>query len=346
MNIVMFLLLAILAVNVIAIALLFGLKAWKKRNMENFEKEFKIGKKHKNHGLSKLKIEPKHYFIIVIYAIVFIVIAYLLIGNLSPNSVPGGNGEYIISADSSLLGDTLSSFYLNPSNVLGEKTSINGENYRLITSQQSFNLVFKPKTIISGNQTGTLEINLLGGMNGGSEIYLNDNLIIPNLDTYELVALYPGTNEDVYVKKSVLAHYDKNYLASGDNAGDFVYKNFPGASIFSQKNLTYSSFKVSGYKQETTKIPTTFRGDLKLAVYAESYLNVDFTKQDLNSYLGDDEYRVDITDINGKSYFTKTYEDDGDRKNTNKLGKEQVFHIELGSLPKGVYFITFNKDKN
>lgn len=284
------------------------------------------------------KPRTRHYFIGAVYLIVFIVIAYLIISSLNPKS----SGTYEINADNNFLSNSISSFYINPSSVLGEKIQINGQDVRPITSQQTFGLVFKPKTIVSNNQTGTLEINFL--TNGeGSEIYLNNNLIIPNFDNYEKIAGY--TDNDVYIKKSFLESYDKE-LEEAENAGDFLYNNFPGTSVYTQSILKQSVPDIQDYKQETTKISTTFRGDLKLAVYADNDLKVDFTKQDLNGYLGDDEYSVNITDINGKMYFTKTYEDDGDRKNTNKLGKEQVFNIDLGNLSKGVYFISFTKDKN
>ena len=343
MNIVI-LLIAVLGINIIAIVSLLLVKRFKERNMDNFEKEFKVNKDYKESKSSMGKIEPRHYAIAVIYLTVIVIVGYLLIGSVFPNTPGISGGSFMIDAESSLLGDSLSSFYVNPSSVLGEKIVINGQSLRPIISQQSFGLVLKPKTVISGNSTGTLEINFLVNNGEGSEVYLNDNLIIPNMQNYELIASYPDKN--VYVKKTLLEYYDKSSLQPASDAGNFIYENFPGASVYTQVPFNQSIPNLKEYKQETNTIPTTFRGDLKLAVYADSYLNVKFVKQDLNSYLGDDEYIVNISDINGKSYFTKTYGDDGDRKNTNKLGAEQEFEIELGSLPRGVYIITFTKDKN
>lgn len=344
MNILITILLAILAINVIAIVLLFILKKIKEGRMENFEKEFKLNKKYN----SKNKFKPRNYFVIIIYVIVFLIAAYLVIGSFNPDAIPGSGGTYTISADDSFLTNSISSFTINPSSVLGDKTQINGETVRPITSQQTFNLVFKPKTIIPDNANGNLEINLMSDLNkGGSEVYLNDNLIIPNTDQYQKVASFPGVNADVYIKDTLIqSKGGAGSLTDGRNPSDFIYKNFPGSSVYSQTNLESTIPQLSDYLQQTTKIPTTFRGDLKLAVYAETYLEIDFTKQDLNSYIGNDEYIVNVIDTNGKSYYTKTYEDDGDNKNTNKLGSEHDFTIKLGNLPRGIYFITFTKDKN
>jgi len=302
-----------------------------------------------NHRRNRLvrfgKLRARHYFIGAVYLAVLIVALYLVVGNLNPSAVPGSSGTYIISADDSFLTNSLSSFYINPSSVLGEKQAIDDKTVRAITSQQSFNLVFKPKTIIDENATGTLEINFLS--NGeGSEVYFNNELIIPNTDNYAKVAGYNANeNTEVYVKKTLLNYYEDNFSEESD-AGSFIYENFPGSSVYSQVVLPQITPQLTDYMPETTKIKETFRGDLKLAVYAENDLDISFAKQDLNGYLGEDEYSVIITDLNGKAYFNQIYSDDGDRKNTNKLRNEQDFSIKLDNLPRGIYFITFTKDKN
>jgi hypothetical protein len=64
----------------------------------------------------------------------------------------------------------------------------------------------------------------------------------------------------------------------------------------------------------------------------------------LDQTVGKDEYTVEIKDQNGKSYFKKLYEDDGDASDSNQLGKEQDFKIRVSNIPRGIYYVTFTRD--
>ena len=110
-------------------------------------------------------------------------------------------------------------------------------------------------------------------------------------------------------------------------------------------NIFILWYSVVSYEQTTTEIDTTFRGNLKLAVYAKGSLDIEFTKQDLNNYVGKDEYTLTITDLDGKKEYEEIYEDDGDKKDSKELGEEEDYKVNVG-LERGIYYISFVKDKN
>lgn len=288
--------------------------------------------------------KPEHYFILMIYLLVFSVIAYFIVGNIWPEHTPLVNsGEYTINAGSLMIFDKLSSFYIDNDRVLGQKENVNGFEVRKFVSEEIFNLVFKPATPLVGDVNATLEIDLMTDGNSGSNVYLNDKAIIPNLENYELVKDFPNENAAVYVNKNV--SYGKASLKDGSSVEDFVYKNFAGNSIYSFKDSSSDYVPVlDDYKQEFTTIDTTFRDNLKLAIYHDGgNLEIEFDKQDLNSNIGRDEYTTEIKDNKGNSIFKKIYKDDGVAIKTGKTGEEQDFEIKL-NIPRGIYYVTFIKD--
>jgi len=273
--------------------------------------------------------------IIAIYGIVFLIALYLILASLFPRVLPFDSNIYSIQADDSNI-NIGKEFYID-SNVLGEKRVIENKTVRLI-SAKPFNLIFTPKVNIPAGTNALLSLNLIF-VKGTSNIYVNDKLIFPNLDNYKLV--YETDQDYVYASKSILTNKGLSKMGSSEN---FIYNNFPGASVWSTRKLEPVDIKLSDYTNNETLINTTFRDNLKLAVYAEGTLDVKFTKQDLNWYLGQDEYNVSITNSAGKVIFTEVYGDDGDKLASNKLGKEQGFEIKIVNLNRSVYYVSFVKD--
>jgi hypothetical protein len=274
--------------------------------------------------------------IVAIYAIVLLIIVYLVMASFFPSYLPFSGKVYTISAGDNPLLNPLSSFYIDR-NVLGDKLRIDGKMVRPIISAQPFNLVFVPKTNI-GNTNATLELNFV--LNGsGSKIYLNNQLIFPSLENYTLA--YENNRDYVYVRDDLGNHSLENNVNSSE---EFIYKNLPGASAWSTRKLNPVDVKLSDYKQENTRINTTFRDNLNLAVYAEGSLDINFTKQDLNNYLGQDEYTINVTDSSGNVIFSQAYADDGDKLADGRLGIEQYFSIGLDNLGSEIYYISFIKD--
>jgi len=315
----------------ITLLIILGLFLVKKRNTKvkrKLDKDFNTKSKYPK--ISQL-------IVIIIYANVFLIIGYLVFANLFPNIDPSARtGVYEISADESMLTNSLRSLYLDQ-DVLGEKELTEAGIARPIISEKPFNIIFSPKKIIAQNTTAILELNLV---NKDSEIYFNDKLISPNLEDYILIKEY--SNKYIYIKNTL----NKDNLQSANTAEEFISKNFPQASIYSNKEFKFTIPTPTDYTKTNTEISTTFRGGLNLAVYAQGDLIISLTKQDLNNYVGSDEYSLEIKDINGKSYYTELLKDDGDKKDSKKIGEEQDFNIEVKNLPANVYYISFIADKN
>jgi len=279
--------------------------------------------------------------IIIIYVVVLGIAAYFILASLFPEKLPFSTNTYTIKASDSKIFDKLSSFYIEDNSVLGDKITINDKIVRPITSAKKFNIVFLPKVNIKENTNATIELNLIFGEGKYSDIYLNNELIFPNLDNYELIK--ENDFDYIYVKKDILPYIVKDILIDSTNTEEFIYKNFPSTSVWSTRKLNPINIVVDDYVKKDTLIDGTFRDNLKLAVYASGDLSISFTKQDLNSYIGQDEYTIRISDVNDNVIYEGLLEDDGIKAKRN-LGREQYFKINKDSLDAGVYYISFIKD--
>lgn len=92
-----------------------------------------------------------------------------------------------------------------------------------------------------------------------------------------------------------------------------------------------------------THLPWTIRGSLELYVYAFApEITIQFTKQDINRYFGEDTYEIIVSDLAGREYFYGVVEDDGivDESYQEYPQREQLtipisqtgtYHIQLRS---------------
>jgi len=279
--------------------------------------------------------------IIVIYVVVLGIAAYFILASLFPEKVPFSTNTYTIKASDSKIFDKLSSFYIEDSSVLGDKITINDKIVRPITSAKKFNIVFLPKVNIKENTNATIELNLIFKEGKSSDIYLNNELIFPNLDNYELIK--ENDFDYVYIKKDLMPYIVKDTLIDAPTTEEFIYKNFPSTSVWSTRKLNPINVVVDDYVKKDTLIDGTFRDNLKLAVYTTGDLSISFTKQDLNSYIGQDEYIIRITDVNDNVVYYGLLEDDG-VKTKGGLGREQYFKVNKDNLNVGVYYLSFIKD--
>ncbi len=318
---------------------------------QQIQKELKrleeLAKKNQ-HKISTPKLTSEEYdkskrqryvetgIVIAIFVIVLGAIAWVTLAGLFPEYLPfSPTGYSILADDSKILQGSLSEFYIDDPSVLGDKMTYQGRTIRPITSSKKFNLVFRPaRTIQPTNATLTLNLVMLNNSN----IYLDDELIFPNLDNYELIQETPD-GYYVYARKDIMPYVNQGELQQGSTASEFLYENFPGSSVWSTSELTPINPTVPDYEQEWTTINTTFRGDLHLAVYAEDNLNIKFVKQDLNWYIGNDEYTVEIRDYKGGVIYSGKVEDDGVNEK-GSTGEEQPFEINK-EVEKGIYYIDF-----
>ena len=302
------------------------------------EKSIKtISEAEKALGTKKAKRIEK-YIVIFLYIIVFGIAGYFFLSNYFPENAVNIGGDYEISASDSFLTNNLMSLYIDSNSALGGETDVDGKTLRFIISEEPFNIVFNPKKIVAENSTAELQMWL--HLKTGTEVYLDDKLIIPDLDGYEDIIDFE--NEQIWIKRGL----KKTSYIGAENAKDFIYANFPERSVYSFAEENEGVPIILDYEKTTTKIPTQFRGDLKLAVYAEGDLEISFMKKDLNWYVGKDEYTVEIVDYRGNSFYKQVYPDDGHKKDDNKEGGEQFIEVKGEDLPRNIYYVTFAKDKN
>ena len=285
------------------------------------------------------KIEK--YVIVTVYVIVIGFAIYLLLASFLPNYLPFNTNEYIIDAEDSLVFGGMKSFYIDDTSVLGKVETIGETKTRLIISPKKFNLVLKPKTNIPEGTNATIILNLLFSDSKSSDIYINDQLVFPNLANYEKIA---ESKEDyIYANKVIVPNIQKDFLGTVGDTEQFIYKNFPDASIWATRDLLPIFVTLPDYKQEETLINTSFRDNLNLAVYTKGNLIVSGVKQDLNQYIGPDEYNLTITNSAGELIHTQMFSDDGVNTKGN-AGKDQPFSVAVPNLPEGVYYVSFTKD--
>lgn len=297
------------------------------------EKKFTVVPKKKfnlSEYFKSLKLE--NYVIFFLYVLVGLFALYILFSNYMPDVIePINSGVYEINLNNPA--SKLSALYFD-SDIFSDV--VNGSI--LVDSENIVNLIFKPIKIIPKE---TEAVVLIEGENFGTEVYFDEKLIIPDLTEYTKIKEFD--NEEVWVRND----FEYEGLEEKANVEDYIYFNFPGASVYSFKELDNGVPELTDWEAKTTRIDTTFRDNLKLAVYhGGGNLKVEFTKQDLNSYIGKDEYTLTITDFNSdKEYLKKVYEDDGDKKDSKVLGDEEDYNLNV-NLERGIYYISFVKDKN
>ncbi len=285
---------------------------------------------------AKKPLKFERYVVFFIYLSIFFIGGYFLIANTNPNVLPSSFHKYEISASSVMMGNHLRSLYLKDSGSLGNEVKIYNESARLIVSGVPLQFVFNPRRVIGDNATAKIQLSFI---HPWTDVYLNDRLIIPNLLYFENVANF--SNKQVWVRKSLL----KTYYIKENNSFDFIYANYPGRNFYAFGGIQGGRPVISDYRDSETDINTRFRGNLKLAVYAKGDLTINFIKQDLNNYIGKDEYTVNITDLDGNVYYSKTFGDDGDDKK-GKGDFKQKITIAGRELPENIYYVTFTIDKN
>src|SRR3989339_327222 len=174
-----------------------------------------------------------------------------------------------------------------------------------------------------------------------SKDIFDDKLIIPDLSDYEKVGDFEDS--EVWIKRDLV----KESYIDQDTLNDFIYFNFPGASVYSFKELDKGVPVLTDWASTETRIDTTFRASLKLAVYhGGGDLNLKFTKQDLNGYVGKDEYNLSVIDFStGKIVYSEIFKDDGDKKDSKILGDEEDYNVNI-NLDRGIYYLDFKEDKN
>lgn len=310
---------------IVLVILLRGIKKKKLLKIKNDKVKEKFSFK---------KIRLEQWIIFSVYAIVFCILGYFFLSAYAPNLMkPINSGGYVI--DGSVLEGVLQSFYFE-NDVFGEKVEIDGEEYLPFESEAINKIIFSPKKVIS-ESSGVLSIE---GLNNGTSLYIEDKLVVPDLSGYIQVKDY--SDSEVYVRDD----YSYSNLKDYDKLEDYLYYNFPQAEVYSFKSLDDAVPVLMDYKMEDTEIEGPFRDNLNLVVYhGGGILRIRGYKQDLNMYVGKDEYTLVVKDFDGKEVYSIVLEDDGDKKDSKELGDKDFFSENI-NLERGIYYISFVKDEN
>ncbi|VVB77910.1 Uncharacterised protein [uncultured archaeon] len=315
----------------------------KPKKLDDFKRESlrAVNEPNRDGTIASRKVKRiEKIIIVIVYIVVLGIAAYFLLASFFPNALPFSKNLYEIKAGDSKLFNNLNSFYIDDPSVLGDTKVVNSITVRPITSSKKFNFVFAPKENIPSGKNATFYVDMVLNQSTPSDIYVDENLVFPNLKDYSFVK--ETSSDYIYVNNEVLASTDENKFQDFSSTEDFIYRNLPSTTVWSTRQLGSPDVSVSGYSKTPTDIYTTFRGDLKLAVYADGDLNIDFYKQDLNSYLGEDIYNVTVTDSSGNVVYTNLFRDDGDKTKSGRLGNSQDLNIHAQNLKSGVYFINFD----
>jgi len=246
--------------------------------------------------------------------------------------------KYEVSINDPNIFDDSTPLYID-GGFFGSITSIRNEAVRLIKIND-FNVIFNFKRNFDLNVFTIFEIEFV---DKNSELRINNELIVPNLTNYDLIADY--NDFYIFVRKDLNLENRDYYLKSQPAVGQFLQDNFSGKSLYSFKKVNFDFPLIADYCKCTTDINSTFRGKLTLAIYSEGDLAISFKKQDLQMYSGQDEYTLKIKDFSGNEVYSKVLTDDGDATNSDKVGYEQQFDINLLQLRRSIYFIQFLPDK-
>ena len=231
----------------------------------------------------------RKFLIVLAYLIPAIILAVILFIVFQPYFT---DDEFVYTLDVGEEGDTnsFSALYLDEKTAeqsLSPRVKYGEETYREIISTKPFNIVFKPPIKIPEDAQTTLELEFTG-LN--SDIFINDELVFPNLENYKLVKEFDDSY--VFIRKNITAIAD----TETSTPADYITKNYYGASVYSFVPLDIITPEIEGYQKKDTLLSGRFRGELNLIVYTENGLNLEFTKKNINYYRGSKDYLLTIKD--------------------------------------------------
>ena len=263
----------------------------------------------------------RKFLIVLAYLIPAIILAIILFIVFQPYFT---DDEFVYTLDVGEEGDTNSfnPLYLDEktaSQSLSPRVKYGEETYREIISTKPFNIVFKPPIKIPDDAQTTLELEFTG-LN--SDIYINDELVFPNLENYKLAKEFDDSY--VFIRKNITAIAD----TETSTPTDYITKNYYGASVYSFVPLDIITPEIEGYQKKETILSNKFRGELNLIVYTENGLNLEFTKKNINYYRGSKNYTLIIQDGNQQVVHEEKIEREGD------------YNISLPDI-NGLHYINF-----
>ncbi|MDO8509503.1 MAG: hypothetical protein Q7S27_07545, partial [Nanoarchaeota archaeon] len=262
--------------------------------------------------------------------------AIILVGLLYYIFQPAINAESnIYNLDIGIKGDDSSrkALFLEKSKALSPHVLYGKETYREIIKTTPFEISFKSPVVIPPSSFVVLSLDVIGT---NSNLYLNNTLVFPNLENYEFFKDLPDGY--LFKKKSLTS----DYLYEKDTLEEFLKENYYGTTIYSYIPLESEPI-IENYAPTETFINNSFRNNLKFLFYTENSINLNFKKEDLNWYEGEDNYTVYIKDMDENIIYSEFLEDDFDATASNIKGFQQEHNLYFPGL-KGVYYLIFENN--
>lgn len=285
-----------------------------------------------NNFTSKRKNKFLLYCLIVIITIFVIGICILWVAN---NYEVKNTEIYTLNVGSISDLDQKQELYIEEGEI-GQRIEYGTSDYREISSSSPLNVVFKPQLYLGNNKNATIELEFI---KIESDVYLNEKLILPKLENYDIIKDFD--NMYLYKKKNISSIQDYKNVS----INNFISQNYYGSTIYSVTSTYEKPNFINDYKNKNSLINSYFRDDLRFLIYTEGDTLISFFKKDLNVYNGADEYTLLAKDIQGNVVFTKVYGDDGNTGSNGTIWEEKKYDVKINNL-QGIYSIEFIKDKN
>lgn len=285
---------------------------------------------HKIEKSLDLKHRPrlKLFLTIIAYLIPLIVLGIVLSYIFAPFTA-ASSLTYTVDVATKEDMDTGKPLYLEESKALSPPVQYGNQTYREIVKTVPFYINFKSPVKIPKDSKTTLSMEFIGT---NADLIVDKKLLFPSLENYELAKEF--SDSYVYKRKDIIKKEGNE-----ENAKDFLINNYYGSSVYSYLPLE-SNYQVDGYEKKETIIPNTFRGDLNFVFYTENGLSLDFEKQDMNWYAGEDNYTVIVKDMNETIVYSGFVGDDGNINDQRVSGEIDQRTVDIPNLT-GPYYLGF-----
>lgn len=274
------------------------------------------------------------YIRIIPILIPVIIISYILYVNFLPFgysetfTVDVGAKDDVFSSKDIYLKD------LTRQERISERIADDGDTtYRYMKGSRPIYFILSPEVRLDDETKISVELRF----KADSDLYITTT----DYKHYDWQPLYIASFAPVkqFENISIFGKENKNY-EDYDNVNDWILKNIPEHSRICLYDYELSNDVLINedieYKNEHTEINQTFRGTHTFFVYLKDNLNLSIGKQDLNWYVGEDEYLVELYDINDNLIFSDIIMDDGVFEATKeKIPQHKSFFVD--GIEEGTY---------
>ncbi|MCK5630479.1 MAG: hypothetical protein KAI26_07710 [Nanoarchaeota archaeon] len=240
------------------------------------------------------------------------------------------------------------------------------DTWRSPLFEKPVKIFFKPPILLDKDVNLSLSID----MTNNDTVYIK--VFNPSINKTEWIPYYPAINDyvklkefndsTVFVKRewlefkchrlnmkedcSNIENYYKEFFSDEEYLKLWIEKNIPPFNSlgFFARIINKSKYinKDVGFKEKIiTDINVSLRGTHKFYVYLKDKLYLSLTKEDLNSYYGEDSVSIELRDLQGKLVYSSIFKDDG-IIDDSRMKKPQTEIFETAGLKEGTYVLSIN----